>query len=394
MTDAAAIEEQAVLYVFGELSPEEREAFELCLEASPELKSLVVDLQSGTEALARAVPQQPLPSGLWSVIEKAVANERKVVAVSFRRPRFWIGWAAVACFSGWLLHGVWSGRSVKSSETAIAQTAPLNAAASKSAGRSFPANAQPQKEPSVHSAAAERTASSPDPLNVRITALEERMTEISQTLTQRPAKASVGLDGIRYFQQSTSGGSSGDGTLVLTPGLQHALVLALARELARQQPGGDGLQGGRSLATENGLGADFLDLVPVARGQTSNAPPAELKAQAQFAGDGATGNERVASTGTGGLVGFISGDRAVMIVDAGSVPAGDDSVAFTGHSVTGMETSFGSVPFHGYPLIVSVPVDGLTAPGDVLYVTAGSTSELGLPPVVIGVVPTTGSNPP
>ncbi len=394
MTDAADIEDQAVLYVFGELSPEEREAFELSLEASPELKSLVTDLRSGTEALSHAVPQQPLPSGLWLEIEKALANERKVVAVSFRRPRLWIGWAAAACFAGWLLHGVWSEPPVKPSEAAIAETGPLNTTVSESTALSSSANGQSQIEPPAHPAAAERTASSPDPLNARIAALEERMTEISQTLTQRPAKASVGLDGIRYFQQPTSDGSPGGGKLVLSPGLQRVLVLALARELARQQPGGDGLQGSQSLATENGLGVDFVDLVRVARGQTSNAPPAGLKAQAQFAGDGATGNERVASSGAGGLVGFINGDHAVLIVDAGSVPAGHDTLTFIANSIAGSATSLGSVPFHGDPVIVTLFSDRVAAPGNVLSVTTGSRHHPEWPAALIGIVPTTGSNPP
>jgi hypothetical protein len=402
MTDEAAIEDLAVLYVLGELPTEERAAFELRLDESVELRSLVGDLQHGTEALAQAVPQHLLPSGLWSEIESAIDSERTVVAVSFRRKWAWIGWAAAACFVGWLLLGRGAGRP---EEPAFA-TAPEHGARTDSAAVTVPVpgvapsptKPAAPKESSAQAAAERPAASPPEPLQARIAALEGRMAEISQTLTQRPPITSaVGLGDIRFFQLPPAGQALGGRATALSPQMQRALLLALARELARQQPGGDGMQGSQSLAAENGLGVDFVDLVPGARGQIATNAAPELRAQAQSATDEfqateSTTTDRAVLAGTGGIAGFVNGDRTVLIVPGSSVPAGYDHVTVTLFSASGlMGTTLGSFSLTDNPAIVSVPRSGVSGSGDSLVFTAASTFQSGSTPLVIGVVQPDGS---
>jgi hypothetical protein len=404
MTDEAAIEDRAVLYVLGELTPDERAEFELRLDSSPELRVLVGDLQSGTEALARAVPRQPLPSGLWSEIESAIDAERRVVAVSFRRKWAWVGWAAAACFAGWLLLGLGVDRSNKPT---IADAPELGTPQSPTAvTASHPEGAPlrtglPSPSGSPTPTIAQRSGVSPhDPLQERIAALEGRMAEISQTLTQRPPVAgAVGLGGIRFFQLPADGQALGPGAPALSPEMQRALLLALARELARQQPGGDGMLGSQSLAVENGLGVDFIDLVSGSRGQIATNAAPELRAQAQsapgeFRASESTTTDRAVLAGTGGITGFVNGDRTVLIVAGSSVPAGYDHVSVTGFSAAGTATTYGSFSVTGNPVVVSVPNSGAPGAGGSLVLTADSTFQPGSAPFVIGVVQPTGAAAP
>jgi len=106
MADLYSPEDEAALYVLGELSGAERREFEGRLALSAELCALVRELEEGTVALSMASPQRRPPGEVWLRIEQEVAGtkRRKIVI-----PAFWIGWwrngwgAAAACLAGWYL---------------------------------------------------------------------------------------------------------------------------------------------------------------------------------------------------------------------------------------------------------------------------------------------------
>src|SRR5258705_411401 len=106
-------EDEAALYLLGELNAAERQEFEARLAYSAELRALVRELEEGTVALSMGLPRRRSPQEVWTRIERIVTNEtrRKVV-----RPAFWTGcwrhgWAAAAaCLVGWLLYAFWAHR--------------------------------------------------------------------------------------------------------------------------------------------------------------------------------------------------------------------------------------------------------------------------------------------
>ena len=110
MPESHIIEDEAALYVLGQLGAAERHAFEARLAQSAELRALVGELEASTVALALAVPQHQPPPRVWQRIEDNVTQEteRKVVAPAFWRAWLRHGWAAAAaCLLGWLLYALW-----------------------------------------------------------------------------------------------------------------------------------------------------------------------------------------------------------------------------------------------------------------------------------------------
>src|ERR1700704_5991512 len=110
MPDLPLPEDEAALYVVGELTPAERAGFEARLAQSAELRALVRELEEGAVVLAMAAPRRQPPPLVWQGIEKAVAQEsgQKLIL-----PAFWRnGWfAAAACLVGWLFYALWPSRS-------------------------------------------------------------------------------------------------------------------------------------------------------------------------------------------------------------------------------------------------------------------------------------------
>src|SRR5437899_3378246 len=110
MTDFHSTEDEAALYVLGELTDAERADFETRLAQSAELRALVAELQEGTVALAMSSPRRRPAPEVWERIERSVASEmrRKLLI-----PAVWHGWwrngwaAAAACMLGWILYAWW-----------------------------------------------------------------------------------------------------------------------------------------------------------------------------------------------------------------------------------------------------------------------------------------------
>src|ERR1043166_905917 len=111
-------EEEASLYLLGELSDAASVAFEERLRQSAELRALVRDLEEGATALAISCPRHLPRPQTWQRIERAVRRKSRGSVV----PVFLVGWwrsgwaAAAACLIGWMVYALWTNRSNLSGE--------------------------------------------------------------------------------------------------------------------------------------------------------------------------------------------------------------------------------------------------------------------------------------
>ncbi len=90
------LEEHASLYVLGLLEGAEAAAFEQRLEADPELRALVDELDAAAAALAHSAPPRSLPPELRARMLGEVAKSK---VVSFPRRARWLPWTIAACLA-------------------------------------------------------------------------------------------------------------------------------------------------------------------------------------------------------------------------------------------------------------------------------------------------------
>ncbi len=90
------LEEQASLYTLGLLAPDEAAAFAQRIEADPELRALVDELDAAAAAMAHTAPARPLPPELRDRVLAQIRNEK---TVAFPRRSNWLPWALAACLA-------------------------------------------------------------------------------------------------------------------------------------------------------------------------------------------------------------------------------------------------------------------------------------------------------
>src|SRR6185312_4002312 len=107
MPDFRLPEDEATLYVLGELTAAERLEFEARMAKSVELGQMVRELEEGAVVLSTGLRRRRPPSEIWSGIEKAVGRQRKPGAAAAWKVWWRNGWAAAAlCLAGWLLYAI------------------------------------------------------------------------------------------------------------------------------------------------------------------------------------------------------------------------------------------------------------------------------------------------
>src|SRR5881628_2649042 len=270
MPDLYSPEDEAALYVLGELTAAERRAFEARLAQSAELRTLVRELEEGAVALSMASPRRRPPQEVWTRIEKAVASEarRKVMI-----PAFWVGWwrhgwaAAAACLVGWLLYVLWAHRPGPSGASSMPVASGVNSQAGvtladshqdKTGNITQQDNAEDNAALQVLQARTQEIGA----LRWQIAELTNRMTHLSQALTQQQALLSESSR-LKFFQLGPPyAGSNGATTLQVSPDLQRALLLAMARELGWTPSAAPSDVGGTESTRTAHAGADFVDLRP------------------------------------------------------------------------------------------------------------------------------------
>ena len=419
------IEDEAALYVLGQLGAAERCAFEARLEQSAELRALVRELEAGTVALALATPQHQPPQRVWQRVEDTVAQEMKpkIVASVFWSAWLRNGWAAAtACLLGWLLYALWVNRA-----GLLPGTVPLNVSQSPAITPS--ANSVRSETPN---AAPQPTASSnvtnPSPqlslqakgqiagLRRQVADLESQMTHLSQVLTQQQTLL-IEPNRPRFFQlaPASTGGQAGGVAAPPSPALQRALLLALARELGWLRPLANGKNASESQSKNSdsvpadNLHVEFVDLPLTGRdaaGAVSAQPgvrelvappsaPTQIVTSLGVPADTATTSESVAAAApsTGAIPGFVSGTNVVLALDSSVAPSGasftllaeTDNLGLQPHTTLTLGTN---------PVVVTMPLTSLTSTASAGGNLAVSAGNLVFGPTNIVVRPPLGTKAP
>ena len=372
MPDLRSPEDEAVLYVLGELSAAGRREFEGRLAHSAELRALVRDLEEGAVALSMGSPQRRCPREVWERIEKTVAREErwKVVIRAFCAGWWRNGWAAAAaCLVGWLLYALWANRPVlpRASSTSIASEDNVQRAASVGdSRRDTRGNAtQPPAEgnEALHETLELLQARVQEigVLNWQIAELTNRMSRLSEAVNEQQSLLSE-PSRLKFFQLTPgSGDAAGETVAPVSTNLQRALFAAVARELY-WPPSGSLNSSEAAAATQerqanslnsaptNQAGVDFVDLRPGTNGVAN--PTARSPAEPEPADRSEPPS--LASASTNAVPGFISGTNMVLAFDASVVPTGSCLTFWTATS-WGQYESLGAAVLGDNPLVVTVP---------------------------------------
>jgi len=392
MPDLHSIEDEAARYVLGELTEAERRAFEAQLDQSDDLRARVRELEEAAVAVALAAPRRRPPAQVWEGIETAIAREkvRKVVI-----PAWWTRWwrsgwaAATACLLGWLVYALWPDRPGSANVAVV----PADFTAHSPQG----AGAAGSRENELRHATPTTPSASDDAfallqartqelgaLHRQVAELGRRLTQMSQTLTQQQALLSES-NRLKFFQLGpvAGDGSSGGTAQPLSPRLQWALYVAMARELGWQLPAdatagaatGSGREveaalSGSSLLSQAGV--DFSDLRPASNSVAGSAAPAqdplELASAAQ-----AFATESVSSNA---VPGFASASSAFLAFDSTVAPSGS-SLTFWTLTYGGAYLSVGSTVLGNNPMVVAVPASTGSGDGTFTFLTVTATTPGG-----------------
>jgi len=395
MADVSSNENEVLRYVLGEFSAAERREFESRMAASVELRALVDELETGMVAVATASPRRRPPPEVWQRIEKAVVRETRP-KLAF--PAFGFGWlrsgwaVAVACLMGWVFYAFLLNRHEVPAAAKL-KIPPGEIAVATSAEPPPKPVAAPSLVASATNAAVEllqARAREIMELRGKIARLETVTTQLSRSLAQQHALLGES-NRIKFYHLSAVSTTSGKGsTAPLSPGLQRAVLTALARELGW-------LPAGSTSATQTGGnfppipvtfgGVDFIDLLPGS--QTVFSQPqiqSQVGSGRQTADNTAAGTQvpplvqpqiestaPAASPGTTApdpaIPAFVSGDNLVVAMDSTIVPAGS-SVTLTVLDANQNATG-GTFILGNNPAVLTIPLSDLSDPSASPYVVAG-----------------------
>ncbi|HEX4263449.1 MAG TPA: hypothetical protein VH597_03845 [Verrucomicrobiae bacterium] len=375
MPDLHLPEDEAALYVFGGLSAEERREFETRLAQSDELRSLVRELEEGAVALAQASPRRQPPQQIWKRIEKAVAKESKAT-VTF--PVFWVGWlrngwaAAALCLIGWLLYAFLANRhptEIITSKILQPQTVSAN---SNPPVRTQVA-AVPLRATNVDLKLLQARAQEIGELRRKIALMEMEAAQLSRSLARQGAALSES-NRIKFCQLIPASSANADASAPpLSPRLQHAMLMAIARELnwlPVESKSGVQTGGGPGQTLVSVGGVDFVDLPPNTNGVAYPTPVPQRAQAATTESSDAT------------IPVFVAGNKLVVALDSTVVPP-DSSVAFTVTDANQNQTG-GTVTLGENPMVVTIPLsdafihNGLIATSDGYLAVSFSLTSSGV----------------
>ncbi len=391
MPDLYTPEDEAALYVLGELTAAERREFEARLAQSAELRALVREVEEGAVALSMASPRRRPPREAWTRIEKAVRGETRRQAVF---PVFWVGWwrhgwaAAAACLVGWLLYALWPHRPGPSDASPVPVVTGVNSPPGATLADTHQDNTRnrTRQDNAENNAAFQLLQARTQEIGAlrwQIAELTNRMAHLSQALTQQQALLSESSR-LKFFQLSPpSAGSNGAISAPVSPGLQRALLLAMTRELGWTSSGASSEVGGTESARTNHAGVDFVDLRP----GSNNVPASIGRSQVELEPAGAPESSALASASSNAIPGFVSGTSAVLAFDSSVVPTGSSLTFWTATS-WGQFQNLGTVVLGNYPMVVTMPFAVTTWEGGNVTVVAATANG---PSNVIGQFSTQGT---
>jgi hypothetical protein len=384
MPDFHTFEDEATLYVLGELTAAERRNFEARLAQSRELRALVRELEEGVVVLSTGLPHCRPPSGIWAGIEKAVGRQRQPDATAWWRSCWRNGWAAAAlCLLGWSLHVILLNNH-PSARTKTTGPAPAH--------ETIVANASPATEHPVSLPPAptntERLllqvrAEEISDLRLRINAMAQETNDLSHLLAQERTRLAE-TNRIKFYQFTTASASNGDAAAPpLSPAMQRAVLISVGRELgwlpmATQSH----LRNGHVVNTVNGI--DFVDLRPTTGvvdnqpanqstappNQPSRQPDSQLLSQPQA-------ESQVADVTPPSIPAFVSGDKHIVGVDS-SIALPNSSVTLTVSDGSSQVITFASLSIGENPTMITLPYHTtLTSDGN-LVISAYSFTASGM----------------
>jgi hypothetical protein len=337
MADVSTNEDTALRYVLGELNDAERREFESDMAASAELRTLVSELESGVVAMANAAPRRRAPAAVWRRIEKTMVKETRS-KLAF--PSFWFGWlrngwaATAACLMGWLLYAFFVNRHetvrptpLKNSPGEIVRVTPAKPVIKPDA------TAITNTDFEILQAHMQEIMA----LRGKIGQLETARTQLSQLVARQNALLSE-TNRIKFYHLTMASSTGGNGNPApLSPGLQHAVQMALARELGwlPADPSPTPQTSGNATPKPVTIGGvDFVDFPPGHQTVASQPPttPAMDNTAANTAsttvqppaqpqtGSPATSPTAPATAPT--IPAYVSGNNLVVALDSTTVPAG------------------------------------------------------------------------
>ncbi len=363
MADFHSPEDEALLYVLGELNSPRRKEFETRMEQSAELRALVRQLEDGAVALSMAsTPRRP-PAQIWSRIEKEVQREgsRKSGA-----PPFWITWwrsgwaAAAASLAGWAIYAVVTWHSgVVTSQLPLGQETEL-------------ANSAPEKNPVPKPSITPATSNElrllqarteeVDRLHHEIAQLEKETGQLSQLLVQQHALLGES-NRIKFYQLTPASPDGEPGAARLSPALQRAVFLSIGRQLGWLPMDPAEKSAGHSEPVNIG-GVDFVDLRPTNNNvvvQPTAPPPTE--------------ESQTTNLPAPAMPAFASGDSLVVAVDPTVVPT-NSYLTFSVEN-PGLPTTGGSIYFGSTPTVVTIPLSASPASAGGWMLNLGSWTATG-----------------
>ena len=365
-------EDDAGRYVLGELTGVERREFEARLAQSAELRALVGELEEGAMALSMTPPRRRPPQEVWRRIEKSVTGQtRWKLAV----PSIWVGWwrhgwaAAAACLAGWLLYALWVNwpRSSGAVSAPVAsEVNPQRATTLADSHGDKTGNVTPQSNGENKTTLQFLQARMQEigALRWQIAGLTNRVIRLSQTLTQQQALLAE-PNRLKFFQLlPPAAGSIGTTIAPVSPDLQRALLLAMARELGWVPPAVSSDAAGKGSGQEerskvsdpartNHAEVDFVDLRATSNSVETSATLIS-QPQTELEPTGAPESSALASAPSNAVPGFVSGTNAVLAFDSSVVPAGG-SVTFLTVTSWGQFQSLGTARLGNNPMVVTIP---------------------------------------
>ena len=403
MPNLHSIEDDAVRYVLGELTPAEQRAFEAQLDQSVSLRKWVKALESGVEAITLSVfPKRP-PASIWQEIEKTTIRKRRARGEWFLNWIPWFtswrgGWAvATACACGWLLYALWRPTTdpVAPSVTDLSRPVAAQKDSPQVTVSTITVNpfVNSSNNPALLLQARTRQL---ETLQRRNTELERRLARVSLIVAEQQVLLSES-NRLRFFRlDPVTAENDGTGYQSLSPRLQWALYMALAHELGWQLPNGSPFTG----TNEFNSHVAFVDLRP-----TNNTATATSSMQSQDALQTELAlreaNSSPALTNNA-IAGFISGTTAVVALDPTAAPP-DSVFTFWTTGDNGQYQSVGSGTLADNPTVVLVPTSaglgtslGPVGNGSYLTITAtspsGAVTDFGQ--VFLPIIPNSPSHPP
>jgi hypothetical protein len=363
MTESDPIEEKALLYVLGELTPDQAREFEAELERTPELMECVRELEEGAVGVALARPQKRAPKLVWTNIERAIESERRIVVVwDWLRNKGWA--AAAACLVGWLFFAVMI-KAPENKDRSLAQksggvgTREHEGDEDRSGAASNRAVTSANRNASSNLAKPNATTIELDTLREQVRQLQGQLALLSQAVTQQQALLNDPAR-LKFIGLSPASNVAGMGTNGLSPQLQHAIGLAMARELgwlgnSNILSGANGAEFARPEFTNVG-GVDFVDFRTPQNG-TNSGPATDFKAHLDLAPP--SDNDRApaedVSPKTELLPAFASNDHITVALDDGMWPRGTQ-IALSGLGSNGVPQVIGNLTMGSNPMVVTFNV--------------------------------------